>query len=470
MAVFLPRTNSLILEVPKTGSKWVRAAIQRAGIPFQQIGPAEWKGHGTLLIHGRKFSFIACFVRNPINWYRSYWAYRIEKGWHPEVELDSVCQTNSFDTFVRKASLLLPGVLTAIYETYTGSKEDPIDFIGKQENLANDLMTALRMCGEKFDEGRLLSTGRINESSCRPDYPRELRELVVLAEHQAMKRYGYWNRDEDLLRVEDILAEYPQDELALRILAIHTQESHIETDRAKAQRGAPVGVGTRRARMLSNFATYMQAVKGRVEDARRFYEYALEADSRHPRTLASYGTFLEMVTGDLEGAETYYLRALDVRPNHPINLGKYGLFLENRRGDVEAALACYEKAAAIDPEQADVIACLGSLLLRLGRDVERAGRLLKRAVELDPENSAAQCNYAYFVSEVNHNDEEAGRHYSIAVSASPLLAEVALNFALFLYKHNRIDECRRWLQRAAKDYNASAEVHASLAELSDLAR
>ena len=29
--------------------------------PFQQIGPAEWKGHGTLQIHGRRFSFIACF-------------------------------------------------------------------------------------------------------------------------------------------------------------------------------------------------------------------------------------------------------------------------------------------------------------------------------------------------------------------------------------------------------------------------
>jgi hypothetical protein len=104
MAIFLPRTNSLILEVPHTGSKWVRPAVQQAGIPFQQIGPAEWKGHGALRVHGRRFSFIACFVRSPVDWYRSYWAYRMDRGWHPEVELDRVCQSESFDAFVLKAS------------------------------------------------------------------------------------------------------------------------------------------------------------------------------------------------------------------------------------------------------------------------------------------------------------------------------------------------------------------------------
>jgi Tfp pilus assembly protein PilF len=470
MAIFLPRTNSLILEVPKTGSKWVRAAIQRTGIPFQQIGPAEWKGHGTLGIHGRDYSFIACFVRCPVDWYRSYWSYRVAKGWHPEVELDRFCEADAFEDFIRKASLLLPGVLTTIYDTYTGPREDPVDFIGKQENLPNDLVTALRMCGEKFDEELILCADRINQSSLRPEYPPELRELVMISEHQAMERHGYWEGNEDSFGLRGILVQYPEDELALRVLAIHTQESHIDTDRAKAERGTPVGLNTRKARILSNFAMYMQAVKGRTADARRLYELALAADDSHPRTLASYGAFLEIVAGDLDGAEKYYLRALKVRPRHSANLARYGLFLDNQRGDVEGALRCYEKAVWIDSDRADVIALLGSLLLRLDRDIERAGRLLKRAIEMDPGNAVAHCNYAYFLSEVQNDDKAAELHYRIAVSAIPLLAEVAFNFALFLHKRNRKGEALEWLQRARTDKNASAEICASLADFCSLAR
>jgi len=70
MTIFLPRTNSLILEVPKTGSKWVRAAIQRAGIPFNKLGPRS--GRGTVLCKstGADSPSSLVFVRSPVDWHR----------------------------------------------------------------------------------------------------------------------------------------------------------------------------------------------------------------------------------------------------------------------------------------------------------------------------------------------------------------------------------------------------------------
>lgn len=217
MALVLP--HSIFLHVPKTGGTWVRTAIDRAGIPNRESNrgqePLGFRFHtdltnttdrgplnltfrrrpGTWYIPGGRFCF--AFVRNPLDWYRSYWAHRMRKGWKPRHKIDSVCASDEFETFVGHMLEKFPGYVSELYELYTGPEADEIGFVGRQENLVPDLIRALRDAGEPFDEGRIRETGPVNLGSElqawseKSRYSPQLEEAVRRAEHRAMKRFGY---------------------------------------------------------------------------------------------------------------------------------------------------------------------------------------------------------------------------------------------------------------------------------------
>jgi hypothetical protein len=153
-------------------------------------------------------SFRFCFVRHPVRWYESYWSYQwggagghgAWKSWgdrndpiyqsHPTTVLNGTKDAD-FNGFVRKVIAKRPGFVTELYGLYT---QAGIGFIGKQENLVEDLIRVLRVLNVKYDEDQIRNRPPTNVSP-RPKSPivwdDELRREVERLEYAALIRYGY---------------------------------------------------------------------------------------------------------------------------------------------------------------------------------------------------------------------------------------------------------------------------------------
>jgi len=201
MAVRLP--NSIFIHLMKTGGWTVISALDHAKLHRGTIG----RDHDPACLlplptHPRPFVFV--FVRHPLTWYRSYWAYRMQAAWqvHPEQPitgwqtfgsvLDHECRSDDFETWVRNVLAYVPeGFLSRIYRIYT----DGVDFVGRVESLEKDLCRALALAGEKFSPAAVRSaprenvTGRSFVAAAR--IPNTLAAKVLKAEAYVVDRWDY---------------------------------------------------------------------------------------------------------------------------------------------------------------------------------------------------------------------------------------------------------------------------------------
>lgn len=186
-------SRSVFFHIPKTGGVWVRRAIAHAGIRTWEIGNSpvlEGNTHNRMKDVSTQGRFTFAFVRHPLDWYVSYWSYRMLAGIWRRGMLDA-CMADDFGRFMRNVLRRFPGYLSGFYEEHLGPPPGMLHFVGRTENLAADLVRALRLAGENFDEEQLLATPRQNISTIRPVYTPELREHVLRAEEKAMVRFGY---------------------------------------------------------------------------------------------------------------------------------------------------------------------------------------------------------------------------------------------------------------------------------------
>lgn len=160
MAVILP--NSVMIHVPKTGGSWCRTAIKKAGIKHKELNTHKGKGcrhEGISQIRkqiGNRFTF--GFVRNPITWMQSRWAYSMR---NTQGEGDgTLLWSGDFNTWVmnvleRQPTFVLDKTLRLVGYTCKDGEwvvRQQLGFIGKTENLTDDLIQALTLAGESFDE------------------------------------------------------------------------------------------------------------------------------------------------------------------------------------------------------------------------------------------------------------------------------------------------------------------------------
>ena len=101
-----------------------------------------------------------CFVRHPLSWYESWWKYmgglnwrdwgevNRAENWHPSLVLNGL-GSNDFNQFVRNVINERPGHVTELMFSYT---KPGISFIGKNENLTDDLISILEMLNLPFDK------------------------------------------------------------------------------------------------------------------------------------------------------------------------------------------------------------------------------------------------------------------------------------------------------------------------------
>jgi hypothetical protein len=241
MAVML-KCGAIFLHIPKTGGSWVTDVLTDQGIVKKQfghihadfvraiyytqgrrmvtrglyewaksglprgikaIGPAQKIKHVATSVRQQQ-PFCFCFVRSPFDWYESWWRYMCQRSgtdwrnepdfqsWHPCQALLGTSDAD-FNQFVRNAVGVRPGFVTELFSTYA---QPTMNFVGRHERLAEDLVHVLRLLNVDFDEDRLRSFLPVNTSSMRDplEWTPELRSQVERTEYAALLRFGYLSR------------------------------------------------------------------------------------------------------------------------------------------------------------------------------------------------------------------------------------------------------------------------------------
>lgn len=185
--------NSCFLHVPKTGGSWVKKAIIASGIQCEDYR-VDGDPHIGLDQCPALDKFKFAFVRHPVHLYRSYWQYKMTNEWDTRNPLDMECQSDNFNDFVRNVINKYPGHYGKNIISFIGETENEIEFIGRYENIVDDLITALTSAGESFDEGiiRNLPPYNVSDKVKFPaHYTNDLEEAVKNSESYVMKKFGY---------------------------------------------------------------------------------------------------------------------------------------------------------------------------------------------------------------------------------------------------------------------------------------
>jgi hypothetical protein len=179
------------IHVPKTGGSWVTEAMRVAGVecrPAKNRFGGERFGHLNYLeVPADRFRF--GFVRKPAEWYLSFWCHRhTYQDWQPEgtMELDDLAR-GPFPQFIERVTTELPGYLERLYEHYLGPRGE-IEFVGRYENLREDLIHALSRAGD-YDLDAVRQLEPVNTSRRLAELTPELSELVLEAERGVTERF-----------------------------------------------------------------------------------------------------------------------------------------------------------------------------------------------------------------------------------------------------------------------------------------
>lgn len=225
----LLRSGAVFLHIPKTGGDWVSTVLHELDLVEAHIEiPLRGDKHITLDDFGRlmqaiksghiqtpkitpemaekaETAFLFCFVRHPLKWFESWFSYMAmpERNWrswgqrenalgarhvHPCAPLNGL-GAPTFSAFMRNVLSKRPGWVSELFSWYTGSG---MRFVGRQERLAEDLITALQQAGCQSDADQVRARAPLNTSDRRAlQWERDLIEETLAVEGLALRRYGY---------------------------------------------------------------------------------------------------------------------------------------------------------------------------------------------------------------------------------------------------------------------------------------
>lgn len=189
MSLHLIKSNAIFFHIPKTGGTWVHKALENSGVKIETYYP-NGHPHNTYKEESIEEKYLFAFVRHPFSWYKSYWAYRMKTGWETEWWLDSYCKSTDFEEFIRNIVNKQYCYLTDLYNQYIG-KPAILNFVGKQENLTNDLIWVLNFLNEKFDEKKLRNTSKQNVIKLNPICSNELKQKLLELEKEIIRKFRY---------------------------------------------------------------------------------------------------------------------------------------------------------------------------------------------------------------------------------------------------------------------------------------
>lgn len=184
MAIKTPKI--VLYHIPKCGGVWAKEALRRSMTnPSEDYGRCVrqtfinefglYREHAPpdgVVEEDKRGRLSICFVRHPIAWYRSFWAFRIKtESYGKNFPLDPLVVDGSYENFINNVLDEYPdGFLWRMYQVFTGEDLSKINFIGKQEQLADDLVEALTLSGQEFNEKRLRNMKMTNVAGSHKKY------------------------------------------------------------------------------------------------------------------------------------------------------------------------------------------------------------------------------------------------------------------------------------------------------------
>jgi len=234
MALLL-ENQTIFLHIPKTGGTWVKKCLLKEGLVTTNIAGK----HANLsrinkffLNHPAKYikksikarcdmcsisknSFVFCFVRNPYKWAQSFYRYQAKRNfknwegpttiwgesWHPTNDINSI-EAKNFDSFLSIISKKYTGFVSQMYKGYTRRS----DFVGRTENLEEDLIRVLENREMVFDESKVRTEKPANttsESGCPALASEDTIRMFCRSEQDAFEAYEYDIED----TIRDALSE-----------------------------------------------------------------------------------------------------------------------------------------------------------------------------------------------------------------------------------------------------------------------
>ncbi len=145
--MYLLKNDVVFIRTPKTGSTWCLDVINHHGLLVKEFGhnhgkyedlPKVWKS--------ARFKF--CFVREPDDWYMSYFNWRKKTGWIKDTNeythtLDIDCHADEFDLFMANVNKKHPDFCETMMQKYS----EGCHFVGDFNNLRRHMSLALKLAG-----------------------------------------------------------------------------------------------------------------------------------------------------------------------------------------------------------------------------------------------------------------------------------------------------------------------------------
>lgn len=196
MALLLP--NSAFIHCRKTGGSWIRSVLKShwpdAPETGEGLGPSE-RIHATFAgvrseVGSRK---AFGFVRHPLSWLKSYWAFRQIRGWDSDRDIDNLPGRDNLDMWLVQLVHERPGWVGRNYQRVLRG----CTVLGRTEDLPVSLIQVLRICEPADAEkvagligDRIAGYGVVNSTGSKDYYVRESTvKAVVQAEASAIEMW-----------------------------------------------------------------------------------------------------------------------------------------------------------------------------------------------------------------------------------------------------------------------------------------
>jgi len=202
--IILPQQKALFVHVPKTGGDSVsRFLINNVPGAYHSGGGKHWAP--WMHNEGYKNYFKFAFVREPVEWYKSFYRFiqsnyiipngkypLFERGmYHPMRQWEKY-NWRSFDTFIADVYEETPAYYTKLVEWMTGPENSRmLNYIGKQEHLSDDLGIILDRLKLRDLATKANNMPHINKSV--GEFPVSAHSITMIQdqEHAIYRRFNY---------------------------------------------------------------------------------------------------------------------------------------------------------------------------------------------------------------------------------------------------------------------------------------
>ena len=188
--------KSVFIHIPKCAGTLIQAVLYRSRLVKHRY-TAPHCGH--LFLHqmpqdSNLFHF--CFVRHPYTWWPSFWKYS---------KMDT--EVSDFNVWIKNYGPKFLGMYTNMLKRYIGEdtayeNKLKMSFVGKIENINEDLVLALRTAGEQFDQEKTLDmisnpddNEKIKEYQNKQTYCVKIndntKEIIYKTEKWVFDRFNY---------------------------------------------------------------------------------------------------------------------------------------------------------------------------------------------------------------------------------------------------------------------------------------